>query len=278
MKGIGKFMAVAGVAGVALALLVYGCSQEGRDEAIGRMGKAARAINGEVRPDDKEHETPNIVAEQRRKERIRQNTKWTAKNRALHPLEYCQAQLELLQSDSKVLETCAHETACAVVAVRREIANADAMMQSLGEFLSLAKRTYRECDAAKRWPAEVNGFQFSEEDLRLKIIEANQKLKEIKAKIGGRKNRLAALDKKMKAVQNEQKRLVKTRELVQNAINDINIRKVTENDNGIVASLDAISDSMSAFGSAYDKIAIENVVQSGESSGNGEFEKIMAEQ
>lgn len=277
MKGIGRIVVVAGVVGVVIALLAYGCSQSERDEAIGRMGKAARAINGEVRPDDKEHETPNIVAEQQRKERIRQNTKWTAKNRAQHPLEYCQAQLEQLQTDSKALETCAHETACAAVSVRRGIANANAMIQSLDDFLKSAKKMYNECKSSGQWPAEINGFRFSEEELRSKIIEANQKLKEVKSKADGRKNRLAALEKKMKAIQVGQKRLVKTRELVQNAISDIEIRKITENDNGIIASLNAISDSMGAFGETFDNMSLESVVQADENAANDEFEKIMAE-
>ena len=49
------------------SMVICGCSREGRDEAIDRLGKAGKALNGEVRPDDKEYGTPNIVAEQQRK-------------------------------------------------------------------------------------------------------------------------------------------------------------------------------------------------------------------
>lgn len=40
------------------------CSQESRDEVVGRFAKAGKALNGDARPNDKENGTPNIVAEQ----------------------------------------------------------------------------------------------------------------------------------------------------------------------------------------------------------------------
>ena len=78
-----RLICIALIAAGVFALLTYGCSREGRDEAVNRMGKAAKALNGEVRPNDQKHATPNIVAEQQRKERIRQNTKWTNPRRRL---------------------------------------------------------------------------------------------------------------------------------------------------------------------------------------------------
>ena len=59
-----RLICIALIAAGVFALLTYGCSREGRDEAVNRMGKAAKALNGEVRPNDQEHATPNIVAEQ----------------------------------------------------------------------------------------------------------------------------------------------------------------------------------------------------------------------
>lgn len=68
---------------VAMMLIcLAGCSKESRDETIDRLCKAGKALNGEVRSDDKKHATPNIVYDQQRKERVRQNTKWTAENQA----------------------------------------------------------------------------------------------------------------------------------------------------------------------------------------------------
>lgn len=198
---IGKM--VIGVAGVALALFVCGCSQEGRDEAIERLEKAARAINGDVRPDDKEHETPNIVAEQQRKERIKQNTKWTPENRARHPLEYCQARLEQLQADSRRLEASAHEIACGIAKAEREISNANAQVLQLEKFLAMAKKTYRECEASSRWPANIGGFSLSREKTREKIVEADQKRKELMSSASKRNNQLVKLRLTMKETQNK---------------------------------------------------------------------------
>ena len=84
---------IIGAAAVSVAVVV-GCSQDDRDEIAERGGNAWNAIKGETTPGEK---TPRIVKEQQRKERIRQNNTWTPENRAHHPVEYCQAQLEDLQ-------------------------------------------------------------------------------------------------------------------------------------------------------------------------------------
>lgn len=273
---IGKMVVV--IASVALALCVCSCSQEGRDEAIGRFEKAARAINGDVRPNDREHETPNIVVEQQRKERIRQNTKWTPENKAQHPLEYCQAQLEKLQSNSRSLEASAHETACAIAKTEREIANADAQVQQLEKFLATAKKAYRECEASGRWPANIGGFSLSKEKTRDKIVEAANKCKELVSSTSDRNNRLAMLKKQMKKTRDEQRELVTTREKLQNLMNDLKIKKIAEGDDGVTASLDAIADSMKALGADFDDPNLESLVQPDERAANDElFEKIMAE-
>ena len=106
MKKLSVAVCVIAMGGLAI---FYGCSKEARDEAMNRIGKAGKALNGEVRPDDKEHETPNIVAEQQRKERIRQNTKWTPENQAKFPVEYCQAMLEQVDKDAKQYEVVMHK-------------------------------------------------------------------------------------------------------------------------------------------------------------------------
>lgn len=273
---IGKM--VIGVAGVALALFVCGCSQEGRDEAIERLEKAARAINGDVRPDDKEHETPNIVAEQQRKERIKQNTEWTPENRARHPLEYCQARLEQLQADSRRLEASAHEIACGIAKAEREISNANAQVLQLEKFLATAKKTYRECEASSRWPANIGGFSLSREKTREKIVEADQKRKELMSSASKRNNQLVKLRLTMKETQNKQRALVKTREMVQNAMNDIKTRKITESDDGVAATLGETADSITALGGDNGAPSLESAVQATEQGTNDElFDKIMAE-
>ena len=110
MKTVLWLLAVAVVA----ACIFIGCS----DEIAERGGNAWNAIKGETTPGEK---TPRIVKEQQRKERSRQNNTWTPENRALHPVEYCQAQLEDLQRYSRELEARAHEKSCAIAAVKRTL-------------------------------------------------------------------------------------------------------------------------------------------------------------
>ncbi len=260
---------------IASTIVYVGCSQEDRDEIVERGGNAISALKGETTPGEK---TPRIVKEQQRKERIRQNNTWTPENRAHHPIEYCQAQLEDLQRYSRELEARAHEKACAIAAVKRTLGDSDTMEQSLKKFIAEAKKVYKDCEAANSWPAKLGGYSLSREKTQEKIIDAAQKLADIQLKTGSKKNQLVALEKTLKITQNEQKRIVKVREQIQNTINDLRIKKVIEGDDSIVASLNAIEDNMGALGVDYDDPKIESIIQPDEKSTREElFKQIMAE-
>jgi len=158
-----KWLAVVAAVGVAVCI---GCSQDDRDEFDERGGNARNAIKGETTPGEK---TPRTVKVQQRKERIRQNNTWTSENRALHPVEYCQAQLEDLQRYSRKLEARAHEKSCAIAAVKRTLGDSGNMEQNLKKFLADAKKAYRECEAANSWPAKLGGYSLSREKTQDKI-------------------------------------------------------------------------------------------------------------
>ena len=271
MKMIKWFLIIA-VVGIAI---VIGCSQDDRDEIVERGGNALNALKGETTPGEK---TPRIVKEQQRKERIRQNNTWTPENRAHHPIEYCQAQLEDLQRYGRELEARAHEKSCAIAAVKRTLGDNETMEQNLKKFIADAKRAYKECEAANSWPAKLGGYSLSREKTQEKIIDSAQKLSEIQAKTSSKQNQLVALEKTLKVTQNEQKRIVKIREQIQNTINDLRIKKVIDGDDSIVASLNAIEDSMGVLGVDYDDPKIESIIQPDEKTTREElFKKIMAE-
>jgi hypothetical protein len=260
------------IVGVAVCI---GCSQDDRDEVVERGGNAWNALKGETAPGEK---TPRIVKEQQRKERIRQNNTWTPENRAHHPIEYCQAQLEELQRYGRELEARAHEKSCAIAAVKRTLGDDETMEKNLRKFIVDAKNAYNECEAANSWPAKLGGYSLSREKTQDKIIDAAQKLSEIQSKKGSKQNQLVALEKTLKITQNEQQRLVKIREQIQNTINDLRIKKIIDGDDSIVASLNAIEDSMGVLGVNYDDPNIESIIQPDEKATRDElFRKIMAE-
>lgn len=259
-----------GVIAVAVVAYYIVSPTEKREALLEHAAKMGDSSNGET--------LPKVVREQQRKERKRQDNSWTPENRALHPIEYCQAQLEELQRYSSELEARAHEKGCAIAAVKREIGDMETMSQTLGKFLSEAKVKYKECDAVNSWPITLGGFALSKEKAQEKMIDAAQKLAENKTRIGSKKNQLVSLEKTLKITQNEQKRVVKIREQIQNTINDLRIKKVIDGDNSIVASLNAIEDSMGVLGVDYDDPSIENIVQPDEKMTREElFKKLMAE-
>lgn len=266
---------VIGVVAIIGSAILCGCSQDERDEIAERGENAWNALKGETTPGEK---TPRIVKEQQRKERIRQNNTWTPENRAHHPVEYCQAQLEDLQCYSRELEARAHEKSCAIAAVKRTLGDNETMEQNLKKFVAEAKAKYKECEAANSWPATLGGFSLSREKTQEKIIDAAQKLAEIQSGTDSKKNQLVALEKTLKVTQDEQKRITKIREQVQNTINDLRIKKVIDGDNSIVASLNAIEDNMGTLGVNYDDPKIESIIQPDEKATREElFKKIMSE-
>lgn len=262
-------------AAVAVGGIFIGCSRDDSDEVAERGSNAWNALKGENTPGEK---TPRVVKEQQRKERIRQNNTWTPENRAQHPIEYCQAQLEDLQRYSRELEARAHEKSCAIAAVKRTLGDNDAQETNLKNFLTEAKTKYKECEAANSWPAVLGGYTLSREKTQEKIIDAAQKIAELHSSTATKKNQLTALEKTLAVTHDEQKRIVKIRAQIQNTINDLRIKKVIEGDDGIIASLNAIEDTMGVLGVDYDDPKIESIVQPDEKATREElFKKIMAE-
>ena len=257
MKKLSVAVCVIAMGGLAI---FYGCSKEARDEAMNRIGKAGKALNGEVRPDDKEHETPNIVAEQQRKERIRQNTKWTPENQAKFPVEYCQAMLEQVDKDAKQYEVVMHKCLTAKSTVSRKMAEDSAQLKSLEGFLANAKKVYRDSDAANRWPATVNGFALAKEKLQEKIVDAAGKLKSIQARQAAQKSNLTKLEKKVARVTDEQRKLVLTKESLQRTLENLQLKKVIDSEDGIKASVAAINDALGALGDAEDDVSLDDLV------------------
>ncbi len=102
-----------------LGIVLFGCSQEGRKEAIDRTSNAMNVLNGGDKSAEQEHETPLVVQEHQKKERIRQNTKWTPENQKLFPIEYCQTQLKELDDNAKKLDVVSHTLATQLNRVTR---------------------------------------------------------------------------------------------------------------------------------------------------------------
>lgn len=273
-----KLIMLIGVIAIVGLVCHVGCSKEDRDEAMNRITKAGKALNGEVRPDDVEHKVPNIVADQQRKERIRQNTTWTADNRALHPIEYCQAQLEELERYSDRLEVTAHEVATKKAEVTRVKGDNEGRLRSLNKFLKEAKANYRECEANNSWPAKVGGFSLSRDKMREKIVDAAKKIPSLKSRVGTQQNQLNYLEKKAELVSKEQKRLVALRERIETTISDLKLKKVIDGEKGISDSLNAINDAMGSLGVDYDDPTLDDILAPDRKSTIADdFDKIMAE-
>lgn len=265
------------VAAVLVAWAVSGCSPEGREEAMDRVAAAGRALNG----GETEGRTPDVVRKQQEAEARRQNREWTQENQAKHPVEYCRAQLATLDRDAQALGVAAHKISVAIGTAKRENGDDGVQLKNLEDFLAGAKAAYREAEAAGRWPARIGGYSLGRERAQEKIVDAARKIPELKDRIASRENQLAALDKKLARVNEEQKRLVAIRERVQETLRALETKQVIDDDAGIAAALGAISDSMGALAPEADNPTLEDLLAPSSAPGGAalaaEFEAIMAE-
>ena len=273
-----KLIVVTGIVSLAGIALFFGCSKEGRDEAMNRLGKAGKALNGEVRPDDMEHATPNIVAEQQRKERIRQNTQWTAENQALHPIEYCQAQLEDLAQVSQQLEVQAHKYAVAKSQVQRSIANADSQVSNFEKFIAEGKKAYREAESTGKWPTSVNGYSMTQDKLKEKLVEASRRIKPLKDSAAKNKTLLKSLERKSELVAARQREAVELKERLTITIGDLKLKKIDEGSDGLKDTLNALNDSLASLGGDLSDPSLDDLASpDSKSSMQTEFDALMAE-
>ena len=158
------------------------------------------------------------------------------------------------------------------------ISDNETMEKNLKNFIADAKKTYKECEAANSWPAKLGGYTFTREKMQEKIVDAAQKLTDIQLSANNNKNKIVALENKLKRQQNEQKKIVKYREQVQSKINDCRTDKVINGDDGIIASLNEISDNLNSLSTDNDDPKVEDLIQPDEKTTREEqFKKIMAE-
>lgn len=258
-----------------LILSMSGCSEDNREEAAERLATAGKALVGDVRTASS---VPRIVREQQRKERKRQDTEWTPENQALHPIEYCQAQLETLSEYADQLSVQAHKCAVAKNQALRGISDAEAEIACVAQFLEDAKQAYREAESSGKWPVTIRGFALPREKAQEKIVAAAEKRPVLRGVVARNKGLLASLEKKMLRVNEEQKNVVKIKERIQLTLNDLNLKKVVDGDNGISDALNAINDSLGALGMNYDDPSVEELIAPDKATSiKVSFDAIMAE-
>lgn len=253
-----KKLIVVGCVTVAIGVIwMFGCSKEDRDEALSRVSNAANALKGDS-------ETPAIVREQQRKERIRQNTQWTLENQALHPVEYCQVQLEELKKLDTKLDVAAHKYAVGASEAKQKIADCEAQILTIDKFLAAAKVAYRQADAANKWPATVNGFTLTKEKMQDKIVEAARKIDPLANQVAARKNVVVALEKRSEKVAVEKKNIAALRERIQSLLSDLNTKKILDGEKGVTDALNAISATMGSLGIDSEAPSLGDLIESAE--------------
>lgn len=251
--------------------LCVGCSQEDRDDAIRRTTGAARELNGG-------NGTPDVVREQRRLERQRQNSQWTAENQAKYPVEYCQAQLGEVRRFSEQLEVSEHKIAVALSAAKRKQSESETQVKVLGKFLEQAKSEYRLSETNHLATVKINGREVEKNDAQKAIVEAYQRLQSALANIPAQKAIIDKLNIKFQKVAEEQKKLAALSDRIKTTLEDVRMKKLVDGENGIGDALNAIGDSMGALSKDQIGLSLDDLLSPpAEVRQQETFEAIMAQ-
>ncbi len=251
MKTNKSFVLVA----VSCLSVVAGCSRESREQAIDNVSSAARALNG----GDTENRTPDVVRKQQEAERKRQNNEWTPENQACHPIEYCQAQLKIVDEMAKKLEVEQHKINTARSAEKRKETENDEIVKKMTKQLDSLKTAYRETESSGSWPMPFNGFQLSQQKAKEFIVQTNSKLAAAKEQAPKLKNFVARLERRLAEIQAEQGRLVQTREKIQMTLSNLQTKQIIEGERGIADALKSLNDSMDSLGGSFDELSFDEL-------------------
>lgn len=257
--------------GYVLVAGIMGCSREDRNEILDRINDAGKSLNGESAGS-----VPGVVREQRRKERIRQDTHWTPENINAHPKEYCLSQIEYIDKLSRNLGGLLHELSVLEVQMRQELKDAKIMKEQITKFSDDAIAAYKNAMCSNQWPVLISGFSLSQVQLKRKIIEAAQQRRELDSKMLKRENQIVKFKKKIEVVAETERRLAATRAMTQSALRDIEINDALGVDKGIVESLKSINASVEVLDSSQDDPSVEELARPSVDKVNDlEFEAIL---
>lgn len=257
---------------LAMLILVTGCSREDSDEIAERTMFAAKGLNA-----TQTHAIPNIVADQKQKENIRQNTQWTPENQALHPVEYCQAQLEELDQMARKLQVQSHRISMSKAETQRKQVDAKAQSEGFLQLLKDAKIAYRIADVEGKWPMIFNGFRLSKERAQQKIVDATQSIASLKSFVEKSKNTIAILERKSIKIDTEQRKLISVKERLQSTLVELKTKQVIDGTNGVLDALNAINDSISSLGTDASDPSLEDlVIPDTDAARAKQFNEIMA--
>ena len=229
----------------AIATVCVGCSQGSRDEAIDRATQAAKALNG------KADNTPDVVKEQIRKEKERQNSTWTIENVTAHPLEACNAKLEEIEEKINKANIAYNSALSKQAAAKTKKKYADAEVEKFTAFLNSVRPAYKVAKENGTWPIEVNGYKLNEETAEEKILIALKKVNEFKTKgekasaeIANMSNRMRDVKKIMEDLKNQRETVLEYRENIRSGQLQTEIKGLVGvlNDGGVqMSDLEAIN-------------------------------------
>lgn len=256
------------------ATIGAGCSQGSREEAIDRVTDAAKTLNG------KADKTPDVVKEQIKKEKERQNSQWTIENVTAHPIEACNAKIEEIDAKIAKAEVAFNRAVSEKASAENAKSIAEADATKYGEFLEKARPAYKAAKESGKWPITVNGYKLGEEAAEDKILAALKKGEEARARSEKAATKIANMEQRRKEVKriiadlkDQREKVLEYRENIRSGqlqneikglvgvLNDGGVRMTDLEAVNSTQGIDTSDDVFTPSQSAADKAALENFLK-----------------
>ena len=265
---------------IAIAVVIGVVVATGNSENLmRRFSSASRAFQeAESGAPEQEHER-EVVRKARAREEYRQEKTWTAENKQKEPELFLRDQLAEVKRKDVVFSVQLVELNTKLAELKRKQSVSTANAEKTEAYLAKAKSVYRECKAAGKWPATVNGFTFSKQLLKTRIVEASSRCEQAVELSGKMREGIVLVTRKIEMVQARQRKLVDLRAKIEAGIEMAKLKKTVEDIDGIDDQVNGISDQVDGLGVQADFAAnLDDVMElSGDAKIDAEFEKIMAE-
>jgi len=211
------------------------------------------------------------------KEGYRQATEWTADNIQEDPVGYLTWALSEVDNTEQRLQASVLGLKTKKNAAVRALERNQADQTEYGKLLDEFRDTYRSASSGRSWPVTVRNASFEENALKRKVVECNDKLKNVSTLVETYTKTKNVIDRKLNELDGKLVEVVKLKNKLSTDLEIAKVNKSVEGIDSIGDQLDAIVDASEALVSTSEEgVDLEEMIKpTGDQRVEDEFAKIM---
>jgi chromosome segregation ATPase len=211
------------------------------------------------------------------KEGYRQATEWTAENIQKNPVGYLTWALEEVGKTEQKLQASVLSLKTKKNGAERALERNHADQTEYNKLLDEFKNAYRSASSPSSWPVTVRNASFEENALKRKIVECNDKLKNVGTLVETYTKTKNVIDRKLTELDGKLAEVIKLKNKLSTDLEIAKVNKSVEGIDSIGDQLNAIVDTTAALVSTSEEgTSVEEMIKpTGDQRVEDEFAKIM---